>query len=663
MENDASSKRLEMLDGLRGFAILLVFLTHIDSSLVTSALPNWLQPIGLIITGSGRTAVSLFFLLTGFLMAYLYPTIQNNTSFLQKRYTRIFPLFLSLVITRILLRNIPTMPLLARCAAFLLPALVIHGIWVYGIKKRKNMLLSRGLFWTFVGVQVTAIALNVLWISRMPPLYFNQLLSPFWREASIGLINATLTLPFGTYIPQLDGVYWSLISEVLFYILYPLLFVPIIMALKQKSLGFQVIFIFAVAGLLMGIAQLSHRIWGAFILDIPFFSFFVAGIIIAHIYRENTRLWEACAAQIEGSSLRHVPLLLFFGVFALLHYLFKTHESATDIIRILSAFVIAPLFAVMLMKKSSLSAFFQLRPLTYLGAISYSAYLIHTSVVDTFKVYWHPTTALESLVFVLLAFAVVCVASVIAHELLEKPYFIRQKKASKEAVQVRRAMPVGRVLGVVCGIYVVSVFFGYQSNFNLFSEQHVHSAASVIIPASASQQKLISMKNQQNVRMRFTANQTNLGVVTMNLRYMSEPSRHETGARELQFRIREVGSKQWYSTSKYKISEIGVSEQHPFGFPTIADSKDRSYEVDLQLLGAQKHQYLVISLEDSALKSVYQIDKAYALRHPQEILSLGLLRVHNVVFDVRAQRAMLYFCPFFLASLVLLRRPKHTPSK
>ncbi|MEK9178868.1 MAG: acyltransferase family protein, partial [Patescibacteria group bacterium] len=275
MDKNTTQDRLNALDGLRGVAILLVLFTHIDFYYILSALPAVIRPLGDVLIGSGRTGVSLFFLLSGFLMATYYPFIENKAAFLQKRYTRIFPLFISLVITRTILRAYPSIPLVMSIAALLVPAVIIHFLWVYVIRRINSSKLSRTIFYSFVTLQISIGLLYAFWIMRNPPIYFNQLLPTSARESIIALVNTTLTLPFGKYIPQLDGVYWSLIAEVLFYILYPVLFVPIVKISQGKSIIFKSLLVLSVIPLLLGLTDLSYRILGYAILDIPYFFFFV----------------------------------------------------------------------------------------------------------------------------------------------------------------------------------------------------------------------------------------------------------------------------------------------------------------------------------------------------------------------------------------------------
>ena len=91
---DASN--LRAMEGLRGFAVSLVFLVHY----VTLVQP-WLQGNGAILRLSsalhtvGNTGVDLFFVLSGYLIyGSLISRAQPFARFMSRRITRIYPTFL-----------------------------------------------------------------------------------------------------------------------------------------------------------------------------------------------------------------------------------------------------------------------------------------------------------------------------------------------------------------------------------------------------------------------------------------------------------------------------------------------------------------------------------------------------------------------------------------
>jgi len=84
MTSTQPTQRLVALDGVRGLAIILVILTHIPLGVLYS-LPEFLHPLWTILLANGKTGVSLLFLLSGFLMTWLYPTAQLCSRFLGQK--------------------------------------------------------------------------------------------------------------------------------------------------------------------------------------------------------------------------------------------------------------------------------------------------------------------------------------------------------------------------------------------------------------------------------------------------------------------------------------------------------------------------------------------------------------------------------------------------
>jgi peptidoglycan/LPS O-acetylase OafA/YrhL len=94
------------LDGIRAFACLSVFIAHvfdyINGRLITNKVELWLYDHA--ITGAGPMGVSLFFVLSGFLITYLLVSEKEKNAsislknFYKKRILRIWPMFFAVVI-------------------------------------------------------------------------------------------------------------------------------------------------------------------------------------------------------------------------------------------------------------------------------------------------------------------------------------------------------------------------------------------------------------------------------------------------------------------------------------------------------------------------------------------------------------------------------------
>jgi peptidoglycan/LPS O-acetylase OafA/YrhL len=98
----AVPRRYFALDGMRGIAAAAVILVHTASSIA----PAWSEP------HFGFLAVDLFFLLSGFVLAYSYDRAfargMTAIQFMRKRFVRLYPLFALGLILGLGLRIIPT---------------------------------------------------------------------------------------------------------------------------------------------------------------------------------------------------------------------------------------------------------------------------------------------------------------------------------------------------------------------------------------------------------------------------------------------------------------------------------------------------------------------------------------------------------------------------
>lgn len=99
--------RLSELDGLRGLAALLVFVAHVAGAFATLGTFG-LQPFFFWLTWLGPAAVALFFVLSGFVLAFpfggAHPRPFSYPDFFVRRFFRIYPAFWAALLLAIALR-------------------------------------------------------------------------------------------------------------------------------------------------------------------------------------------------------------------------------------------------------------------------------------------------------------------------------------------------------------------------------------------------------------------------------------------------------------------------------------------------------------------------------------------------------------------------------
>lgn len=109
----------------------------------------------------------------------------------------------------------------------------------------------------------------------------------------------------------------------------------------------------------------------------------------------------------------------------------------------------------------------------------------------------------------------------------------------------------------------------------------------------------------------FTSQNENLGSVAMQFTTFGR-----INSDKLLFRLREENAKKWYYENSYSSSLIADNTFFPFGFVPISDSKDKTYEFEIQSLSGTKDNSVGIKEENYMLITKYQYDKTYLFRHP-----------------------------------------------
>lgn len=209
MSNRDHEKHVAPLDGLRGWAALMVAVNHYSNAF--SFHPDLLG------RGAGSVGVMLFFMLSGFLMAWLYMdqplTGVTLRAYVLRRFARVYPLFF-------LTASLALVLVLAGVPDKLMPIKGIHDVATY---VRQILLVDpgRGVLWTirveiifyaaFVGIwffhrlvrrrrwiTVAVLAVLVVWLrytDQVAGIRFLEVSPVFLLGTILGIVLAT---PRGT---------------------------------------------------------------------------------------------------------------------------------------------------------------------------------------------------------------------------------------------------------------------------------------------------------------------------------------------------------------------------------------------------------------------------------------------------------------------------------
>jgi exopolysaccharide production protein ExoZ len=183
------NRRLPAMEGLRGLAILLVFVCHYNGIIGQQLkLPASIASLSTVIGLWGASGVDLFFLLSGFLIyrSALRPGL-NYVSFMRRRLERIYPTFLVVFALYLVL-----------VALHLAPSRIPPGIADGGRYLVENLLFLPGIFDipAFIGA---AWSLSYEWFFYLAiPLIVHVLQLHRWsRRSRIALFSAGVVIYVG----------------------------------------------------------------------------------------------------------------------------------------------------------------------------------------------------------------------------------------------------------------------------------------------------------------------------------------------------------------------------------------------------------------------------------------------------------------------------------
>ncbi len=457
MSTKSHEKRLRALDGLRGVAVLLVFFEHTNNAGLTRGFGQYLpSQIYNSIFINGATGVSLFFILSGFLMAFLYQRPSSWHAFLQKRYTRIFPLFIAVTLgiyIGYLVTNIWWLKLLI----VLSTATLIHFLWVYKGKKLPDK-SKTWIFFSFFILQILIGIIGLLILNNFTKLSGSLLSTYSW------ISNTTLTYFISDPNQAFDSVYWSLAAEVLFYIIYPIICVPVILYLSPKSRLIKILFIISLIPLFFGASRMLGRSPNINAIRPVYFFYFVGGMSMGYLYNKYySKLANLKPSHIKVASI--IGILTIVGYFAFMQIPPQWINFYIRQLVVTLPFVI--ILGVLLIPDTVIGRVFSSRAIVFIGTISYSLYLTHNWII--FLIVRTMGKSQSILLDILAIATILCVCILIAsamYWLLEKPYFQKQKAKSISVAQVKNfnttnglAVCIG-----ICIIYLGLTTISYRTN-------------------------------------------------------------------------------------------------------------------------------------------------------------------------------------------------------
>lgn len=330
--SSATRAKLHALTSLRFFAAAMVVLTHSRGLFGISEYPWW--------TDMTAPGVSFFFILSGFILTYVYPSFEGKPTGVRRfwlaRFARIWP---------------------AHISAFLLFCVLI------------------------------------------PISFIRQYYPPLSALLNVLLLQAWV--PTAHYLGAFNNASWSLSVEVFFYLSFPLLirylrsaWAGMLIAAFALSGAIAVI----ANGNIVPLPSSVNHIYLAVLTPPPRLFEFVLGMSTALAWRRFAPRLRLALGRTMGTIIEVCAVALVLTVLVVgprVAHALRGHGWISETVEtwlifiVVSALPIALLIFIMALERGGVSYLLSLPVLVLLGEISYSVYLFHDVLIASYH-YFHP---------------------------------------------------------------------------------------------------------------------------------------------------------------------------------------------------------------------------------------------------------------------------------
>ncbi len=660
-------QRVRSLDGLRGFAALSVLLSHVGflANNSTAVIGFGVIRTAYQLFATGPNSVQILFVLSGFLMASLYPRISNIKEFIQKRYARIFPVYgVIIVYLWIAILEQLVKPWYLQVVLLLVIAVFARVVWLTA--RRKIPSIGAKFFWIFIVLQGFVLLVNVF---ITPKLFSLPNLPDFFKNALYALTDLTLTTPFTKEFKSIVAVFWSLAPEVMFYITYPFLVLPLIQIAKKWGTLPSILLIFAITKILLDLDKAFISYAGMQVINIARAEGFVVGVFIGTIYLAKGKIWNRIEPFFANTFVNIIVLSFFlFMQWADVNIHGNLTTTDSNWYFIISSWVIGGLLIASLINNTLINRIFRSKYFVFLGSISYSLYLIHLPVmgwVTSFfaQVGFQTSTVINSFVYLLTSLLFSILIAFILFQLIESLYFKsklekkqRQSLQITEPTRVKNTGPLSlRYISIsffsIIMILVLSYSGGYASS--LLVARHSLS--------SNAQMQLLS----SNMEIPIIAQYSNLSEIVINMDYKKSTENLDSKLltpSKLLFRLFDEKHTLIF-TSERSARQVEGEPRFPFGFPSIAESKGHKYLAVLSFVG-KSNEKIFVDTSPSSVVSIYTNSKTGFVKFVELFINRFVFITTNVdaLFAIGIFAFLLGFAKFNKINLQKERNVKKVPS-
>lgn len=129
------------------------------------------------------------------------------------------------------------------------------------------------------------------------------------------------------------------------------------------------------------------------------------------------------------------------------------------------------------------------------------------------------------------------------------------------------------------------------------------------------------------VKGEFIAKENNLGIVALRFQKFERIAYKKEDS--LRFRLKEKGAEKWFYENNYRSGFIYDLPVLPIGFPLIADSKDKTYQFELESLKGNRENAMALSNREPIIFSKYQFDKGFIFSSFSNAMDFGFKKFIN----------------------------------
>lgn len=203
---------------------------------------------------------------------------------------------------------------------------------------------------------------------------------------------------------------------------------------------------------------------------------------------------------------------------------------------------------------------------------------------------------------------------------------------------MRHKIIIISVIGLSIGMWFMSLFV-FGNPYGFFSIENIHSKKSIV------QQKTTKLLKEETVKIEIKAVESNLGIMSMRFGEYVKTGVEDT----IQFRIKEKDANVWYHTSTIQSGAIEYQSLYPFGFPLIADSKGKSYVIEITSLAGDEKNAITIDVNNPRVSTVYILSRQMVMKDFSTLRSFVMLKFITVFHNFnRVALSLIWLLPLLL---------------